>query len=278
MPPSGDSERGLHRVEHLMGMAVSLDLAGDLPRPVLRRLAEEVFAWLRLVDARFSTFKRGSEVCRLDRGELRLAGCSQDVRAVLERCGELWRETGGYFDVYATGRLDPSGYVKGWAVQVASDRLVAAGAVDHCLNAGGDVRVRGCPAPGRPWRIGIRHPWQPLRVTSVVCGTDLAVATSGTYERGCHVVDPHRGVPATQLRSVTVTGPDLGTADAYATAALAMGVAGLDWLGGLDGHESAAVTADGRAFRSVGLPVALPRDTTHLTWHRRGGAGTYSPP
>ena len=146
--------------------------------------------------------------------------------------------------------------MKGWSVQVASDRLAAAGAGNHCLNAGGDVVIRGRPAPGREWRVGIRHPWDPLAVCWVVSGTDLAVATSGTYERGYHVIDPYRGQPATALRSVTVVGKDLGIADAYATAALAMGLPGLDWLARLDGYESGAVTEDGAAYRSAGFPVA----------------------
>jgi FAD:protein FMN transferase len=251
---------GLRRVEQVMGTAISLELGGDLAYPKLSLLADEVFGWLRLVDDRFSTYRAGSEVCRLDRGELRIEDCSADVRRVLDRCAWLWRETDGYFDAYATGRLDPSGYVKGWAVQVASDRLLGAGLADHCLNAGGDIRVRGHPEPGQPWRIGIRHPWQPTAVCWVVTGTDLAIATSGTYERGTHVVDPHRGAPATALRSVTVVGSDLGTADAYATAALAMGLPGLDWLARLDGYDSCAVTEDGRAYRSAGLPALPPAD------------------
>lgn len=246
---------GLRRVEHLMGMAISLELADDLPYPRLASAADEVFAWLDLVDRRFSTYKPDSEVCRLDRGELTTETCAADVSAVLDRCAALWRETGGYFDVYATGRLDPSGYVKGWAVQVASDRLVTAGLPNHCVNAGGDVRVRGHAVPGEGWRVGVRHPWEPMAVCWVIAGSDLAVATSGTYERGLHVVDPYRGVPARELCSVTVVGPDLGTADAYATAALAMGLSGLDWLAGLDGYESAVVTEDGRCFRSPRLPV-----------------------
>jgi FAD:protein FMN transferase len=254
--------RGLHRVAHVMGMPVSLHIADRLPRAILGRLAGDVFAWLREVDARFSTYRPDSEVNRLDRGELRLSGCSADMRTVLDRCATLWQTTDGYFDMYATGRLDPSGYVKGWAVQVASDRLVEAGAANHVINAGGDVRVRGCATVDGPhegahgWRIGIRHPWQPLRVCWVVEGTDIAVATSGTYERGHHVIDPRSGLPAHELCSVTVVGPDLGLADAYATAGLAMGKAGLGWLAGLCGHESAVVTTDGRCFRSDGLPIA----------------------
>jgi thiamine biosynthesis lipoprotein len=74
------------------------------------------------------------------------------------------------------------------------------------------------------------------------------------------VIDPYTGQPAGELTSVTVVGSDLGTADAYATAALAMGGAGLRWLERLDGYESLVVTADGRLFRSAGLPDADTED------------------
>jgi thiamine biosynthesis lipoprotein len=250
---------GYRRVEQVMGTAVSLLIADPLPDPTLAKLGDQVFGWLHEVDARFSTYQPDSEVNRLDRGELDRAGCSADLRAVLDVCGDLWRETDGYFDAYATGRLDPSGYVKGWSVQVASDRLVEAGSVHHCLNAGGDVRMRGRPAPGQEWQVGIRHPWEADKLCWVLAGTDFGVATSGTYERGYHVVDPYRGKPATALRSVTVVGPDLGLADAYATAALAMGLAGLDWLAGRSGYECGVVTGDGLSFRSAGLPVVTPQ-------------------
>jgi FAD:protein FMN transferase len=246
---------GLHRVEQIMGTAISLHIADPLPPHELAALANETFAWLREVDLRFSTYRPDSEISRLGAAAVSLADCSADVSAVLDACAELWRATGGWFDVYATGRLDPSGYVKGWAAQVASDRLVAAGAGNHCLNAGGDVRVRGRPASADGWRIGVRHPWLPDRTAWVLTGTDLAVATSGVYERGQHVIDPYTGRPATFLRSVTVVGPDLGLADAYATAAVAMGEAGLTWLAALAGYESAAICEDGRAYRSDGLPI-----------------------
>jgi FAD:protein FMN transferase len=248
--------RGVRRVAEIMGTAISLDLADDLSTVELDRLVAETFDWLREVDRLFSTYKVDSEVSRLGRGELDASGCSTVVQEVLDRCADLWRETDGYFDAYATGTLDPSGYVKGWSVQVASDRLVAAGAPNHCLYAGGDIRVRGESSNDRPWRVGIKHPFKPMSVAWVLASTDLAVATSGIYERGTHVVDPRRGEPATELQSVTVVGADLGTADAYATAALAMGRAALDWLPQLDGYESAVVTAAGEAFTTSGLPLA----------------------
>jgi FAD:protein FMN transferase len=235
-----------------MGTAVSLEIADPVPPGG----ADEVFAWLREVDDRFSTYKEDSEVRRLDAGTLSTVDCSADVRAVLAACAGLWRDTDGFFDAYATGALDPSGYVKGWSVEVASARLAAAGSPNHCLNAGGDIRLRGEPSPGRPWRVGIRHPFDASAICLVITGRDLAVATSGTYERGGHVVNPRTGKPASGLCAVTVTGPDLALADAYATAALAMGRTGIDWLARLDGYESAAVTDDGELFCSPGLPQA----------------------
>jgi thiamine biosynthesis lipoprotein len=245
-------------VEHVMGTAVSIDIADPLSRAAATGLAADVWAWLHEVDRRFSTYREDSEVNRLQRGELAAADFSADLRTVLNACAALWKETDGYFDAFATGRLDPSGYVKGWAVELASTRLTAAGSQHHCVNAGGDIRVRGRTAKGEPWRVGIRHPWHADKLSWVLAVTDAAVATSGSYERGDHVVNPRAGGPARGLQSVTVVGPDLSIADAYATTALAMGVPGLAWLAGLAarGYESAAVTHDGRAFHSDRLPVA----------------------
>lgn len=259
-----------YHVEEVMGTAVSVEITDPLPAETSRRLIEDACAWLHEVDRRFSTYRPDSEVNRLDRGELSLAGCSADLRQVLDTGARLWRETDGYFDFYATRRLDPSGYVKGWSVEVASARLAAAGSANHCINAGGDVRVRGRPCTGQQWRVGIRHPWQAERLCWVVAGTDLAVATSGTYERGQHVINPRSGAATGALRSVTVVGPDLGLADAYATAAVAMGEAGVDWLATLVGlgYESAVVTEDGQALRSPGLPVASFDSPEHLDPHR----------
>jgi len=249
-----------HRVEMIMGTAIILDIAA--PPPDIDAVADRVFAWFDEVDRRFSTYKPDSEVCRLDRGEIDRAHLSPDMVHVLDACEDMRERTRGYFDAYATGRLDPYGYVKGWSVQVASDRLLDAGVADHCVNAGGDIRIRGTGPDGEPWRIGVAHPWQHDKVAWVVAGTDLAIATSGTYERGLHVIDPFTGQPASYLCSVTVTGPDLAAADAYATAALAMGRSGLDWLAALPGYECAVVTSDREAFTSDGFPRVAPTAPT----------------
>jgi thiamine biosynthesis lipoprotein len=242
----------LHRHEAVMGTHAQVALFDPVPD---ENLLEETFSWLHAVDERFSTYKDTSEINRLDRGEVEFADCSTDMREVLDACGDLWWQTEGFFDLYATGRLDPSGYVKGWAVQVASQRLTAAGAVNHLIEAGGDVQTRGEPSPGQPWHVRIRHPWERDKVCFVIAGTDLAVATSGLYERGLHVINPRTGQPADLLSSVTVVGRDLGPADAYATAAVAMGEAALGWLARLKGYESAVIKVDGTSYTSAGLPL-----------------------
>jgi len=229
-------------VRHIMGMPIGIQLRDegvDL---------EPAFDWLRHVDATFSTYKHDSEISRLDRGEITLADCSPEVDEVLSRCLALERETRGYFHVRATGRLDPSGLVKGWAVAGAADRLAEAGARSFVINAGGDIVARG-----GPWRIGIRHPLEHDRVAAVLAADDLAVATSGDYERGRHVVDPHTQRPPDGLLSVTIVGSDLATADAYATAAFAMGADGPEWTATLPGYEAMCITSDQRVLSTPGL-------------------------
>ena len=237
----------LRQVEHVMGTAISLHVR-DLPDP---ELAAAVFASLREADRRFSTYRPESEISRLRRGELREEAASPDVRRVLALCDDLQRTSDGYFDARGhrgDGLLDPSGLVKGWAVEEAAWLLEAAGVRHYALDAGGDVIVRGEPEVGRAWRIGLRHPHHADRVTAVLSVGRGAVATSGAYERGAHIRDPHTGREAAGLLSITVVGPSLTYADAYATAAFAMGLEGLAWVARHPGYGAYACTLDGRAI------------------------------
>jgi thiamine biosynthesis lipoprotein len=231
-----------------MGMPIGIDVPDRDGIDV-----EPAFAWLRHVDAVFSTYRDDSDISRLERGEVTIADCRPEVDEVLLRCRALARATDGFFSARPAGRLDPSGFVKGWAVDGAAQRLAAAGAARFCINAGGDVVARGRPAAERRWRVGIRHPIQPDRLAAVLAVEDLAVATSGQYERGAHILDPHTGRPPTGLLSVTVIGPDLATADAYATAAFAMGAGGPAWTATLAGYEAMCITSDHRVLSTPGF-------------------------
>ncbi|MCW2989696.1 MAG: thiamine biosynthesis protein [Solirubrobacterales bacterium] len=253
MPPEHEpvvGRDGRFRVEHIMGMPIEVDLRDA---SVDAGVLERAFEWLRLVDETFSTYKPGSEISRLGRGEITIADCRPEVDEVLTRCAELREETAGFFSVRAGGVLDPSGLVKGWAVGRAAEVLEAAGARNFSINAGGDIVLRGRPMPDEPWRIGIQHPLERDRVAAVLSGEDIAIATSGEYERGAHVIDPHTGRPPAGLLSATIVGPDLATADAYATAAFAMGADGPAWAAALPGYATLCITAGHEVLTSPGL-------------------------
>ncbi|GAC1326613.1 MAG: FAD:protein FMN transferase [Mycobacteriales bacterium] len=242
----------MHRIEHVMGTVVSITVVDTgFPTEAL----DAAFGWLRWVDTTFTTYDEGSVVSRLGRGELTVADCPPEVAEVLALGEALEARTDGYFSCYPAGRLDPSGLVKGWSVEQASALLGQAGAANHCINAGGDLRTAGEPAPGRPWRVGVAHPLRRDALVDVVSGRALAVATSGSAERGAHVLDPHTGRAPVGLASLTVVGSDLTLVDAYATAGFARGVSGLDWLATVDGMEGLAVSADGVVTRSAGFPA-----------------------
>ncbi|HYI19379.1 MAG TPA: FAD:protein FMN transferase [Solirubrobacteraceae bacterium] len=248
------------RTEHVMGMPVRVDVRAAADPSVL----DHVFALLRDVDARFSPFRAGSAVARRARGE---AAPDAALDAVLARCEALRMRTGGYFDARAGGRLDPSGLVKGWAVDRAAALLDAAGVVRWCVDAGGDVRVRG-----GGWRIGVRHPDDPLLLAGVLVLDDGAVATSGAYERGPHVIDPHSGRPPEGVRSVTVVGSRLATADAYATAAFAMGRRGPAWTARQRGHDAMTILDGDRVLATPGFLARCPGGSPAASLRRaRGG-------
>ena len=238
-----------------MGMPVVVDIRDeDVDGDVLERM----FEWLRIADATFSTYKDDSEISRLNRGELALADAHPDVREVLDWCEALRLETGGYFDMRAAAAdvIDPSGPVKGWAVDRAAAILVDAGLRNFAVNVAGDMRLRGRAVPETCWSVGIQHPLEPQSIAAVVEANDLVVATSGAYARGGHVLDPHTRRPPVGVLSVTIVGPELATADAYATAAFAMGEAGIHWAARLRGYEALTILADERVLSTPGFPSA----------------------
>ncbi|MET9155058.1 FAD:protein FMN transferase [Streptomyces griseoflavus] len=240
-----------------MGTVFSLDVRGGEPDTV-RAAVREAVAGLHRVDEVFSTYREDSQISRLARGELGVEECDPEVAEVLALAAEAERVSEGWFSARHRGRLDPTGIVKGWATERAARRLAAAGASGVSVNGGGDVQLLGAPGAGRPWRVGVSDPLRPGGLAAVVsaAGADeVAVATSGTAERGDHIVDPRTGRPAvTDLVAVTVVAPRLTWADCWATAAFAMGSReGLRWLESLPGVEGLLITAGDEVRCTGGL-------------------------
>jgi thiamine biosynthesis lipoprotein len=238
--------------EPVMGTVVTIDVR-NCSETASEAAIGQALDWLHWVDRTFSTYLPGSEICRIERGELHIDDAQPHVRNILAACDELGAMTQGYFDAFATGRLDPSGLVKGWSLEQASDILVAAGCPDHLISGGGDIQLRGRTGSDEAWRVAVVHPFRLDGYCAVLELDGGAVATSGTYERGFHVIDPHLGRPAMDLASVTVIGEHLATTDAYATAALAMGDLAPEWLEGLVGFEGMVIDADGRGHETSGF-------------------------
>jgi FAD:protein FMN transferase len=234
-------------VEQCMGTVFTVDIrdAGTWDGPLAA-----VVDWLHHVDAVFSTYRADSDISRIQRRELALADADPDVAVVLDLCAAAQTATGGHFSALSAGRLDPTGLVKGWAIERASALLRRHGSQNHAVNGGGDVQVAGEAAPDRPWTVGITDPHDRARLLTTVAGRDFAVATSGVAERGHHIVDPFTGRPAVATASATVTGPSLAFADAWATAAVVMGAGAPDRIDGVPGYAALVVAADGTVAAS----------------------------
>ncbi|MFF9161338.1 FAD:protein FMN transferase [Streptomyces longwoodensis] len=252
----------VRHAEDVMGTVFSFDVRGGEPGAV-RRALDAAVAGLHRVDEVFSTYREDSEVSRLARGELAVADCAPEVSEVLELGARAERASDGWFSLRYQGRLDPTGIVKGWAAERAA-RLLAEvpGVCGVSVNGGGDVQLLGVPAPGRPWRVGVADPLRPGGLAAVISAagvSELAVATSGTAERGAHIVDPRTGHSAvTDLVAVTVVAPRLTWADCWATAAFAMGSrAGLTWLDTLPDTEALLITAGDEVRCTGGLAARL---------------------
>jgi thiamine biosynthesis lipoprotein len=210
------------------------------------------------IDRVYSPYRPDSAITRLARGRHRFEECSEEVRGVVELCSRAARLTDGYFDAWHSGRLDPTGLVKGWAVARVADLLRDAGSTRHAVNGGGDVLVVADPASDDPWRVGLSA-GAGQGLVGTITAHNLAVATSGNVERPGEIVDPFTGRAAMSLDTVTVVGPDITMADAFATAAVAMGRSALDWATGLPGYAALLVGAHGEVAATPALQSALTR-------------------
>lgn len=237
----------------IMGMPVTVEIVDP---GVTQAALDKVFSYFTYVDEKFSTYKDTSEISQINQGRLHEDAYSEDMKTVFALSEETKRLTNGYFDIKTpNGTYDPSGLVKGWAIQKAAELLEQDGFKNFYVDAGGDIQTRGLNSRGEDWQIGIRNPFkQEYEVVKVLSGKDLAVATSGTYIRGQHIYDPHqRHEAVTDVVSLTVVGPNIYEADRFATAAFAMGESGIRFIANLPGFEGYQIDKNGQATMTGGF-------------------------
>ena len=220
------------RVEKIIpvwGTEIFIDASSSkIDESEIERVISGVEAFFFDVDDELSTFKETSSVTKLRQNKMKIEDAPEMVQEVWRGCLKAKELSFGSFDPWAVeGGFDPSGFVKGWAAEKAADMLVAAGCDQVQVNAAGDIALRG----NEPWKIGIVNPDNRSEIVQVFEITNENIATSGHYEKGAHIKDPHTGIIAIGAKSGTVIGPDGGICDALATALMVDGKDAAQWIG-----------------------------------------------
>lgn len=219
----------IEREISVWGTEIYIDASSEkLADEEIDRVISGVEAFLFDVDDELSTFKEKSSVSRIRQNKLHIDDAPDMVKEVWRGCLKARELTFGAFDPWSVeGGFDPSGYVKGWAAEQAAKMLVVAGCSEVQVNAAGDISLRG----GKPWKIGVVNPDNRSEIVQVFEIFDGNIATSGNYEKGAHIKDPHTGLIAIGAKSGTVIGPDGGLCDALATALMVDGSDAAKWIG-----------------------------------------------
>lgn len=232
----------------LMGMPITVEI---VDAAATAAAFDTVYDFLAYVDTTFSPFKPDSEVCRIDRRELSPADACADMQMILRLAEQTRQETYGYFDVWHNDTFNPSGVVKGWAIDEAANLLYRQDFRNFYVDAGGDVQVYGHNADGQPWQIGIRNPFEPDQIVKTITLDEGGVATSGLYNRGAHIYNPFDDADAlAEVVSLTVVAVDVLDADRLATAAFAMGPQGIQFIEMMPGVEGYSINRQGIATQT----------------------------
>jgi len=249
-----------------MGTGVSIDVPGLSEKNII----DQVFNRLHQIDAKFSTYKDSSEVSKYRRGELEDKDLSPELAAVIRACKHYEKLTDGYFSAWAGAPVsgldtvrnewfNPNGYVKGWAISEAGKLLKKNGYKTFCIGIGGDILAASDGS--KQWKVGIQDPQNRSKILNKLSINSGAVATSGNYLRGQHIINPKTGQPANQILSLTVVGPDIIKADVLATAAFAMGATGLDFVDSrCDGYQAMLVDKRGKLQETRGFSYSQGRN------------------
>lgn len=235
----------MRKTQLIMDMPVIIEIVD----PIKPEVIDELFDYFHYIDNTFSTFKKTSEITKINNGLVDRSQYSDDMREVLRLAKQTKTKTAGYFNIQRDGMMDPSGIVKGWAIHNAATMIKKMGINQFYVEAGGDIEVGG----STPWRIGIRNPLNVHEIVKVVALRNKGIATSGTYERGKHIYNPYTREPVDDILSLTVIGPNIYEADRFATAAFAMGKKGIQFIEKLKDFEGYMIDTRGIATFTSGF-------------------------
>jgi thiamine biosynthesis lipoprotein len=220
-----------------MGTVVTIEVVGH--QAEREACVERAVGWFDRIERVCSRFDPASELRRLCARPRLAIEVSPILFETTRFAIALAEETGGAFDptmgeygaVHVDAArhtitlerplsLDLGAIAKGFAVDMAARELAALD--DYAIDAGGDLYLGGESAAGTPWCVGIRHPRRSALLRTIRA-TNVAVCTSGDYERGWHIVDARTNAAANDVVSVTTIAPLAMVADGFGTAVFALG-------------------------------------------------------
>lgn len=206
-----------------VSVAVQEEASPDLPQ-AFSTACRKIHTELKRIEADFSAFLPNSLVSRLAEGDESILLANTEFQEVYAAALLAKEETAGAFDPYFAGKFNPTGLVKGWAVEkIFASCLMPLAAFPEvtglCINGGGDLQA--WTKSDFRWKTGIENPAQPRLLLAIYDLASQALASSGYTYRGQHVTL----TGPSDLSQVTLLAPDLTFADIWATAGLAMGEA-----------------------------------------------------
>ncbi len=153
------------------------------------------------------------------------------------------------------------GIAKGYAVDAGIESLKQMNVENCFVDAGGDGRYSGLRIDGTAWKVGLQDPDKKTGPITVIEMQDMAVATSGNYERYfnesakvSHISDPRTGYSAENLISATVIAKKCIDADALATSVFILGEEkGMDLIESLEDTECLLITPERNILKSSGF-------------------------
>lgn len=220
---------------------------------LLEEVAPKVHEELLRLEDKFSAFKASSLVCRYQEGDL-APMADPEFQEVYTAVNAGRIETDGFFDPYYAGIYDPTGFVKGWAIEKTFKSFLRP-LLNHVyiesvsLNGAGDMQFETAVTSDFTWRIGVENPDD---LSQLVARFDMAtgsIATSGLAKREAHLA-----IKGEQdLKQVTIVGTSLSWTDIWATAGFSAGRTEFDRLIARERLSGLYVTADGLHFFKGGV-------------------------
>lgn len=232
----------MRKVQHHMGMPISI----DIPNCKNKAVFNACWQLCAQIEVQYSPYIPTSEVSRIASGELSLQNASQSMQEIVALATTYEQTTNGYFSVYFNGAFNPTGIVKAWAIQQLALCIEANGYSTYLVNAGGDILCNSTTK--KRWQLAISNPGDPNNTIGTITADNIAIATSGSYQKGAHIYDPKAGAPTTALQNVTVIGPSIITADVYATALYAMGLNALPFAKTLQDYSCYIIDANNMLY------------------------------